>query len=1615
MIRLVLLIWGVSLMLLGGLAPCLASQESLLITYGPDAQIREGDDDFTQIIHFRLPVTSEAPLYLRVFDADIGGQLDAAYRGAWNTSTSFRFFGDIPQPGATDADLAALQDRLIVEERFGVDPFRDNSWYTLTSFAPSAGRIVDGYALFSLVVQGLSGDDGNVFSAVISQQEKRNVPPVGLEQFTYRPTLHLPNSRSLAELRFTIPQTAEKLVVSNFDAPGARLRLETPVRDRVKVTPSEQGKWTSTTLDLTEDELGALAALTFFGGAEMPNDATFMITAEPGGLLPVELPIYLRRPNQRPNPKVDFEVLANCRSVVFDGSRSSDRDGDTLSFRWDFGDGTVKEGIRLTHRYDSFGVFAGQLQVRDDSGHVGNLATTSFQVPINHPPLAEAGPDQQGEPGQLFQFDAGASTDPDGDPLTYRWDFGDGLRQEGGKVEHRFAQSGFYQVKLRVEDNSMSPCNNASDVLEVWVNAPPVVDAGDHRTTAVGEKIVFDQVRAHDSDGEITDYRWDFGDGHLGTGAEPTHRYEAPGTYLVKLRVSDSSSAPNDSASDTLQVVVNAPPIPQITVATISVAVGDEVAFSAENSHDPDGRLIAYRWDFADGVSRDGIKTKHIYKAPGSYNVTLSVSDDSGTASATAQIQQVIRVNHPPVAEAGKDRRVTSSVVFFDGSGSSDKDGSLIDYLWDFGDGKQASGMQVAHLYQTPGTYQVTLSVTDDSETVSRQQSDTATIIINQAPIADAGADQIAAPQTEVQFDASRSVDPDGDLVAYQWEFGDGNKAQGSSVAHTFEHVGAYQVRLTVHDDSGDPQAVDYDELRVLVNAPPIPLPGPPIYTSPKLSVTFDAGMSFDPDGEITGYIWQFSDGTSSEKAKVEHTFAAPGLYVATLTVIDDSGVENGIAHASVNVHVNHQPTPQIVASSATCELTVPFAANSSVDADGDALTYRWDFGDDTPAVYGEKVVHGFPAAGAYPILLTADDGSHLKNATATVATTVEINHPPQAVAGDNRTVCAGEVVLLDGSQSLDPDGGPLKFHWDFGDGSQAEKMNPTKVFKSGGVFPVTLSVKDDSGLACNTDSDQFIVTVAESPVAIAGPDLQGCVNRPIRFDGTASSDIDGKVNRFSWDFGDGNIGGGDSPTHVYTEPGVYHVLLTIDGDLIGTCNNRDADEMIVTVLDGPSAIIDLPHLVAVNDDVTFDATASDAKGLPVVSQRWDFGDGTVAQGSQVHHRYTKPGRYSVTYFMEVSSEAGCNTVSTEKLIRVNGPPVAEAGPDQTAARQAYVTFDASASGDADGSISHYHWDFDDGTEATGLQVRHRFDEAGEYTVQLEVRDDTNLGNNVATDTLRVKVNAEPIAALNAPETACPGDILNFDAAASNDSDGDPLTYQWDFGDGKNSTGEKVSHTYTTPGSYGVSLRVDDGSQLANSQASSAATVVVNRPPLAYFSHRPKACPGETVRFDASGSFDRDGELQSYQWRFGDGEQASGESVEHTFATAGSYPIDLVVSDNAQASCREGATRSQIMVNKPPTADAGADQSGFTGGAHDDFIFDASGSSDQDGDSLSYFWDFGDGATATGAKVRHYYQKPGDYRVRLQINDGSQTACATAVDWATVHVNLHGEEKVSAQ
>ena len=462
------------------------------------------------------------------------------------------------------------------------------------------------------------------------------------------------------------------------------------------------------------------------------------------------------------------------------------------------------------------------------------------------------------------------------------------------------------------------------------------------------------------------------GAGELTITGPTTANVAPPGHYMVFLL--NGEGVP--SIGKIVRVGTTADPAPPPnsapTAAFTQTCTGLTCEFS-DGSTDGDGAVTGWQWAFGDGVTSTSQNPSHSYGSEGSYEVTLTVTDDDGAHTA---VTRTVVVTPPPpnsAPVAGFSQACTGfSCTFTDGS--TDADGTVTGWNWDFGDGSGSTAQNPEHTYESEGSYEVTLSVADDD---GEPATSTHTVTVTPPPPNSAPAAGFSEACTGLNCNfTDQSTDGDGRIASWSWDFGDGNTATTQNPAHTYAAAGSYQVTLTVTDDAAAPASVGRT---VSVTAPP-PNGAPTAafsQTCTGLTCTFTDGSS-DTDGTVTGWNWDLGDGTTVVTRNPTHTYAAGGTFVVRLVATDNQGA-TGTSTKSIAVTAPPSNVAPTAAFEVNCNALTCRFSNRSTDTDGSVVAYRWTFGGSTTTTAtAPNPSRTYPAAGTYTVSLrvTDDDGA---------------------------------------------------------------------------------------------------------------------------------------------------------------------------------------------------------------------------------------------------------------------------------------------------------------------------------------------------------------------------------------------------------------------------------------------------------------------------------------------------------------------------------------------------------------------------------------------------------------------------------------------------------------
>jgi len=383
-------------------------------------------------------------------------------------------------------------------------------------------------------------------------------------------------------------------------------------------------------------------------------------------------------------------------------------------------------------------------------------------------------------------------------------------------------------------------------------NRWPMVTASATPTTGdVPLAVDFSSAGAFDPDGTIAAYAWDFGDGSTGTGASPSHTYAAPGEFMAQVTATDNQGAQTANTVRVVAMPVNQPPVAFASANLTSGRAPLAVIFSAAGSYDPDDGIWQIEWDFGDGsFNYFGSPAFHTYQSGGTFVATVTVTDNRGASAQDTVTITVDPPNQPPTAVVTASALSGTSPlnVDFSSAGSSDPDGFITGYHWNFGDGTSSTEPNPSHVYGVGGFFQATLTVTDNE---GGSGSNWVVIDVAQGDIVSvATADVVTEAGAITAGSYLDTQDPDGVYEALTEEATKGNPAkQRSQASHTWRFDVASGPYHSFHVDGyhtpnaeGDDFAFEYS--RDGVNFAPMLVVAATAPGAPLQSFTFPVNVS---------------------------------------------------------------------------------------------------------------------------------------------------------------------------------------------------------------------------------------------------------------------------------------------------------------------------------------------------------------------------------------------------------------------------------------------------------------------------------------------------------------------------------------------------------------------------------------------------------------------------------------------------------------------------------------------------------------------------------------------------------------------------------------------------
>lgn len=897
---------------------------------------------------------------------------------------------------------------------------------------------------------------------------------------------------------------------------------------------------------------------------------------------------------------------------------------------------------------------------------------------------------------------------------------------------------------------------------------------------------------------KTTKFTWSFGDGtspvdfpYTNAGQTVSHLYAA-GTVtcqtVVSLKAENYCNIGSPDIYVYSPVYVHDKDLPDI-LPDDWFKCSPDLSFTFTNNSTPNCPLQGNngprfeKWNFGNhwGTGHDSIvgwqpwgspSPVIAYPGPGNYQIWLVDSSYCGLDSTTT----FVGVGTAPVAGIGalSDTVCSNGSIIFINT-------STVGYFyeWNFGDSPvytlQPFG-PVTHTYNTPGTY--TVSVVAFVAGGANSCKDTARMVITVLPLPTAS----FSPSATLGCDSIQVSFTDNSTNAFNWswDFGNGNIFVGQNPpAQTFT-VGNYTVQLVVKEASGCRDSTTH-----VINVYQTPvIQFAPLSACAGNVVNFTDNSTSAPGDPILNWNWDFGDATpNSSLQNPTHTYAIPSTYSVILT----ANTAHCTGKDTVLFQVNPKPTMGFTKSPvAGCSpLSVQFINNTF-----GASSFNWNFGNGNTSTSTNPIelyTNTSTSMQSYVVTLVANNAAGCADS---LKDTIRVYGQPQplfTLTGNN--ACAPAVISFTNS-SL----GASTYVWDFGDGTpQSTTVSPAHTYQNqtGAIqnFTVTLYATNADG--CTDSLKQTITILPEADFPFTPITSSGCAPVTVNFSATAGA------TQYDWDFGDGNSGSGQNPSHTYVNTGTSNLIFSVQLIATNSFGCKDTNTAIVTAFYPAVATLTVSPLSQpfIHPSVNVNLNTTVVAGN---NHLWNFGDGNISTNPNPGtHTYTTFGTFDI--WLYVTTPDGCKD-SIMQTINIGTPvPIAQFKGKFEGCVPLRITPQNTSL-----YASTYQWDFGDGVgTSTAANPVYIYNTPGNYTLKLIAVGAGGTDTIIGIDS--VIVHPKPVALFS----IIPSYTLNVGSqpvTCQNQSTG-ASAYAWNFGDGSPIVfSANPSHVYNTPGQFYITL-----------------------------------------------------------------------------------------------------------------------------------------------------------------------------------------------------------------
>lgn len=931
-------------------------------------------------------------------------------------------------------------------------------------------------------------------------------------------------------------------------------------------------------------------------------DVTLTVTDEDGCIGNATQPLII---HALPDPQIGAVSVCDGEPLeIVDGSQ--DVNG-IASSAWDLGDGNTANTQFVSHTYAAAGSYDVTLTVTSNAGCADQVTqgVMVFPNPLTDFSFTEVCA------GTATQLTDASSVAAPSSLTEWRWDIGNNgtTEYQTQNPQHTFGMGGNYDVTLTAVSDF--GCET-SVTLPVTASFIPVASLA-ATSVCVGAATSFTDLSTL-AIGDITEWDWDFGDGTTSTQQSPEHTYNTFGSYTVELTVTSNNGCTNQTTFN-----ANVRQLPSPDFAGIEQCFITLLPFNDE-SIIGDGAITSWSWDFGDGGTSAQQNPSHAYDTFGDYDVQLTVTSAVGCVDS---ITKGITLYDNPTAglEAeigcqGEPVQLTDTSI----TGS----GTITQWAWAFPGGGTSDVQNPQHAFNTAGNVNVTLTVTSD---LGCTGNITTPVTIHPKPQANFTAPDVCLNDTTEITNLSTVAS--GSIVLYEFDLGDGTTTDTlTNIFYIYGSAGVYDITLMTETDEGC-----RDTVVIVSEVHHLPVAQ---FATEDVCLTEEAtftDQSTTESGTLNTWQWDLGDGTLlSGQGPHTHEYETPDDYQITLIVLTSMGCTDTISDM---LTIHPMPVADFTADSVCFGIPTPFTNLSEIST-GSIVSNTWLYGGGQGSEQAEPS-YPFPNTGYTDVTLTvASDHGCVDDTVKFIR--VYVLPEPEFAAFDT---CAGKEIAFTNLSTIS-EGAISTYAWAMGDGTPYTSTNVDHTYDDHGFYTVALVATSNFGCV---DSASQVIEVYPLPVpSFTALTTEGCVPLPVEFYNTTTIAQGYTITGYVWDFGNGSTAFTGSPSLIYTQEGVYEVVLTATSGKGCVDSLRVAEA--VTAWPKPTAGFMTDTL---RYHMRFPKPRITDQSAGATEWWYSMGDGTVYEEQEPTHQYEAHGNYLITQI--VANDYGCADTAGLRII----------------------------------------------------------------------------------------------------------------------------------------------------------------------------------------------------------------------------------------------------------------------------------------------------------------------------------------------------------------------------